>query len=119
MYSTAFHIRFKLSTLSLFLFLFIMLRSNHDTLLPHAGTTAHTLELAGKLGVVLLDLDLCPRGFGIRKSVDEFAFGAGELGGALEELEGLDDLALLEEELGHGGDGDIALGVDWKRFVSA
>ena len=84
-------------------------------LLPHAGTTAHALELAGKLGVVLLHLDLCPRGLGVGKGVDEFALGTGELGGALEELEGLDNLALLEEELGHGGDSNIALGVDWKQ----
>lgn len=84
-------------------------------LLPHAGTTAHALELAGELGVVLLYLDLCPRGLGVGKGVDKFAFGAGELGGTLKELEGLDDLALLEEELGHGGDGDVALGVDWNR----
>lgn len=87
-------------------------------LLPHAGTTAHALELASELRVVLLNLDLCPRGLGIGKGVDKLAFGTGELGGALEELEGFDDLALLEEELGHGGNGNVALGVDWKNMLA-
>lgn len=125
MYSTAYSqvVRFKLSNA-----FFISLSSffNHatvvflnDILLPHAGTTAHALELAGKLGVVLLDLDLCPRGLGVGEGVDEFALGTGKLSGALKELEGLNDLALLEEELGHGGNGDVALGVNWESVMLA
>jgi hypothetical protein len=70
------------------------------------------LQSAGKLGVLLLDLELCASRLGVRKSVDDLALGAGELGGALEVLESVGDLALLQEELGHGGDGDVAFGVD-------
>jgi hypothetical protein len=64
------------------------------------------------LGVLLLDLKLCASRFSVRESVDNLALSAGELGGALEVLEGVGDLALLEKELGHGGNGDVAFGVD-------
>ena len=73
---------------------------------------AHALQSAGELRVLLLDLELCAGGLGVGKGVDDLTLGAGELGGALDVLEGIGDLALLEEELGHGGDGDVALGVD-------
>lgn len=87
--------------------------------LPHAaGRAAHTLQPACKLRVLLLDLELCARRLGVRKSVDDLSFGAGKLSGALKVLEGVSDLALLQEELSHGGDGDVALGVDC-RNVSA
>ncbi len=82
-------------------------------LLPHHPlAAAHTLQLARELGVLLLDLDLGAGGLGVREGVDQLALGAGQLGGALKVLEGLGHLALLEEELGHGGDGDVAFGVD-------
>jgi hypothetical protein len=79
--------------------------------LPHLRS-AHALQSAGKLGVLLLDLELCASCLGVRKSVDDLALGAGELGGALEVLESVGDLALLEKELSHGGDRDVAFGVD-------
>ena len=50
-----------------------------------------------------------------QKSIDldsAFIFSHIQLGGTLEILDGLGHLALLEEQLGHGGDGDVALGVD-------
>jgi hypothetical protein len=82
--------------------------------LPHLRSS-HALQSAGKLGVLLLYLKLCASRLSVRKSVDDLALSAGELGGALEVLEGVRDLALLQEELGHGGDGDVAFGVDWCR----
>lgn len=88
-------------------------------ILPHAGrrSAAHALQSAGKLGVLLLDFELCAGCLSVGKSVDDLALGAGELGGALEVLQGVGDLALLQEELGHGGDGDVALGVDWNGLL--
>jgi len=80
--------------------------------------SAHALQSAGELRVLLLDFELCAGGLGVGKGVDDLTLGAGELGGALEVLEGIGDLALLEEELGHGGDGDVALGVDCRYYVS-
>jgi hypothetical protein len=81
--------------------------------LPHAaGRAAHTLQPACKLRVLLLDLELCARRLGVRKSVDNLALGTGKLGGALEVLEGVGDLALLEEKLSHGSNGDVAFGVN-------
>jgi len=73
---------------------------------------AHALQSAGELRVLLLDLELCAGGLSVGKGVDNLTLSAGELGGALEVLEGIGDLALLEEELGHGGDGNVAFGVD-------
>lgn len=78
----------------------------------------HALETGGELGVLLLDLELGTRSLGVREGVNRLAFGAGQLGGAFEVFEGLGDLALLEEELGHGGDGDVAFGVDCEFRVS-
>lgn len=81
--------------------------------LPHAGhTRTHALQAGSELWILLLHLQLRPRGLSIGEGIDDFTFGSGELGGALEVLEGVSDLALLEEELCHGGDGDIAFGID-------
>jgi hypothetical protein len=86
-------------------------RSLLTNALPHLRS-AHALQSAGELGVLLLDLKLCASRLGVREGVDDLALGAGELGGTLEVLEGVGDLALLQEELGHRGDGDVAFGVD-------
>lgn len=80
--------------------------------------SAHALQSAGELRVFLLDFELCAGGLGVGKGVDNLTLGARELGGALEVLEGIGDLALLKEELSHGGDGDVAFGVDCKSYVS-
>ena len=80
--------------------------------------SAHALQSAGELRVLLLDFELCAGGLGVGKGVDDFTLSAGELGGALEVLEGVGDLALLEEELGHGGDGNVTFRVNWSDHVS-
>lgn len=72
------------------------------------------MQSAGELRVLLLDLELSAGGLGVGEGVDDLALGAGEFGGALEVLERVGDLALLQEELGHGGDGDVAFGIDWE-----
>lgn len=88
-------------------------------LLLHArGSTthgAHGVQAGSQLGVLLLDLQLGAGGLGIRNGVYDLGLGASELGGPLEVLEGLGDLALLQEQLGHGANGNIALGVDYIR----
>lgn len=76
----------------------------------HLGT--HTLQLRGELRIFLLHLQLRPRRFSVGERVDDLAFGPAEFGGALEVLECFRDLALLEEELGHGCDCYVAFGVD-------
>lgn len=93
--------------------------SGNDAFLPHAGRrgATHALQSAGKLGVLLLDFELCAGCLGVGEGVDDLALGAGELGGALEVLQGVGDLALLQEELGHGGDGNVALGVDCDNLL--
>ena len=92
-----------------------LLRAHAET---RGRTTGTTCELSGKLGVLLGDLDLCPCGLGVGKGVDDLTLGASELGSALEVLEGTGDVVLLEEELGHGGNSNIALGVDCAGQVS-
>lgn len=72
------------------------------------------MQSAGELRVLLLNLELGAGGLGVGEGVDDLALGAGELGGALEVLERVGDLALLQEKLGHGGDGDVAFGIDWE-----
>lgn len=86
----------------------------NNLLRRHAQTSraGATCELGGKLGVLLRDLDLGAGGLGVGEGVDNLTLCASELGGALEVLECAWDVVLLKEELGHGGDGNIALGVD-------
>lgn len=85
-------------------------------LLLHArGSSTHSthgVEAGSQLRVLLLDLQLGAGGLGIGDGVDDLGLGASELGGTLEVLEGLRDLALLQEQLGHGANGNITLGVN-------
>lgn len=83
-----------------------------------AHTGAHTLQFGSELRVLLLDLELGPGSFGVRQGVHDLAFGPAELGGALEILQGIDDLALLQEQLGHRCNGDVALGVDYRIWLA-
>lgn len=76
------------------------------------GATSATGKLGRKLRVLLGDLNLCPCSLSIGEGVDDLAFGARELGGALKVLEGAGHIVLLEQELGHGRDCNIALGID-------
>lgn len=76
------------------------------------STSAHSLQLGCQLRVLFLDLQLGPRGLGVGKGIDNLARGARKLSSTLEVGEGIGHLALLQEELGHGGDGNIAFGID-------
>ena len=80
-------------------------------------TSTHSLQSAGKLRILLLDLELGSGGLGVGECVDDLALGSRQLSGTLKVLQGLVDLALLEEELGHGGNSDIALWVDCSLLV--
>lgn len=85
-------------------------------MLLHAGTAthgAHGVQAGSQLGVLLLDLKLGAGGFGVGDGVDYLGLGASQLSSALEVLESLGNLALLEEELGHGSNGNVALGINW------
>lgn len=57
-------------------------------------------------------LQLRSRRLGVRQGVDDLALGSRQLRCALKVLERLGDLALLQEQLRHRGDGNIALGID-------
>lgn len=62
--------------------------------------SSHSLQPVCKLRIFLLYFQLCSCGFSVRKGVDDFAFGSGELGGALKVLESFCYFALLEQKLG-------------------
>ena len=76
--------------------------------------STHALQTGSKLGVLLLDFQLRAGGLGIGDGIDDLRLGTSKLSGALEVLEGLRDLALLQQKLGHRSYGDIAFGVDCK-----
>ena len=57
-------------------------------------------------------LELCTCRLGVAEGVDDLALGARELGRALKVRERLGHFALLQQELRHGRDGDVALGVN-------
>lgn len=69
-------------------------------------------ELGRQFGVLFGDPELRSGSFGVGEGVDDFSLGAGELSGTLKILEGFGNLVLLQEKLGHGGDSNVALGVD-------
>lgn len=85
----------------------------------HGGGTAqartHLLQAGRQSGVFLLHLQLGAGSFRIRDGVGDLRLGAGQFGGTLEVLERLGNLALLQEKLGQGADGNVAFGVDWER----
>lgn len=70
------------------------------------------LQLRGQGWVFLLDLDLRPRGLCVGQRIHQLAFRARKVRRPLKVLERFCHLALLQEELGHRGDSNIALGVD-------
>ena len=102
----------KSQCLALLLFPSILLLVYITSLLGCGKTTSHTLESAGELWVLLLHLKLGAGCLGVRQGVDDFTLSSGELGGTLEVLECLVDLTLLEEELSHSGNSNIALWVN-------
>lgn len=84
-----------------------------------ASTSAHGthgIEAGSELWILLLHLKLSAGSLGVGDSVDDLGLGTGELGSALEVLQGLRDLALLQEQLSHGANGNITLGVDCERL---
>ena len=74
--------------------------------------TAHLLDSVRQGGILFLYLDLGPRRLGVRDGVNELALGPSQICRALKILERLGDLALLQEQLRHSGNSDIAVGVD-------
>lgn len=85
----------------------------------HAGgSTAHSThrsETSGQLGILLLNLQLSTGGLGVGDSIDNLGLGASKLSSPLKVLERLRDLALLQQQLSHGADGNVTLGIDWKN----
>lgn len=77
-----------------------------------SASSANALQFRSKLRILLLDLELSPCGFRIRKSVHNLARGSRKLGSSLKVCQGIDDLALLQQKLRHGGHGNVTLGVD-------
>jgi hypothetical protein len=63
-------------------------------------------------------LKLGPGRLGIAQRIHNLALGSRELRRALKVLECLCDLALLQQQLRHGCDGNIALGVDDQRLFA-
>jgi hypothetical protein len=53
--------------------------------------------------------------FCVLKRMDDFTLGSGKFGGTFEVLERFCDVALLQEQLGHGCYSNVAFGVDWKN----
>ena len=64
------------------------------------------------MGILLLHLQLCPCGFRVRDGADDLGFRPGKVGGSVKVLDSLRHFTLLEEKLGDGSHGDIALGVN-------
>jgi len=86
----------------------------------HAGASAHGthgVQACGQLRVLLLNLQLGAGGLGVGDGVDDLGLGASKLGSPLKVFERLRDLALLEQQLGHSADGDVAIGVDWRELL--
>lgn len=94
------------------LFLSILLLLHITNLLGGGKASSHTLQSAGELWVLLLHLKLGAGCLGVRQGVDDLTLSSGELCGTLEVLECLVDLTLLEEELSHSGNSNIALWVN-------
>lgn len=86
-------------------------RRRRRQFLPQAGP--RRLQLRRKRGILLLDLDLCACRLGVAQRIDKLALCARQVRRPLEILERLGHLALLEEELGHCRNGNIAFGIDW------
>lgn len=80
---------------------------------PTESGSLHLLQAGGKLRVFLRNFELRSSGFSIGQCIDNLALGSGEFRSALKVFEGLDDLSLLQEELGHCSNGDVALGVNY------
>lgn len=76
--------------------------------------STHALQTGSKLGVLLLDLQLRAGGLSIGDGIDNLRLGTSKLSGTLKVLEGLRDLALLQQKLRHRSYGDIAFRINCK-----
>lgn len=83
-----------------------------------AQSGTHGLQSRSQLGVLFLNLQLGPCGLGVRDGVDDLGLCPGQLGGSLEILQRLRNLALLQEELGDCSHGNVAFGIDYTGLVS-
>ena len=63
-------------------------------------------------------LKLCPGCLSIAKCVDNLAFCPRQLGSTLKVLERLCDLSLLQQQLCHGGNSNVALWIDDERLLA-
>jgi hypothetical protein len=93
-----------------------------DNALSHLRTTQsssafHLLETGGQLRILLRDFKLRSCGFSVRQGIDNLSFRPREFGGTFEVLEGLCHLALLEKQLCHGSNSDVAFGVDYSLLL--
>lgn len=76
-------------------------------------TSSHASgQLGGKLGVLLLNLELGTCSLGIGQGIDNLSWCSSELSSTLKVLQGVNDLSLLQKELSHGGNSNIALGIN-------
>jgi hypothetical protein len=75
-------------------------------------------EALGVLGEVLEECGLGTRSVLVGDGVDELALGARKTARLLEPGDGVVNLALLERELGEGGNGNVAVGVDGKGLLA-
>lgn len=82
-----------------------------------AKAGSHALQTRCQLGVLLLHLQLRPCRLRIRDGVDDFTLGPGQLSCPLEVLERLGNLTLLQEQLGHGSNRDVAFRVNCSPLV--
>ena len=83
-----------------------------ESLTAQRSAATHGCESSRELGILLLDIQLGAGGLSVADGVYDLCLGTSELTSTLEVLQGLRDLALLEEELGEGCDGDVTFGVD-------
>lgn len=100
------------------LFLSILFLVYITNLLGCGKATSHTLQSAGKLWVLLLNLKLGAGCLGVGQGVNNLTLSSGELGGTLKVLERLVDFTLLEEELSHSGNSNIALWVNCNELAN-
>lgn len=75
-------------------------------------TCTHALQPAGQLRVLLLYLELRTCRLGIRQCIDNLTLGSRKFGRTFEILQCLSDFALLQEQLRHSGNSNVAFRID-------
>ena len=77
---------------------------------PRRSST--TSKFCRQLGILFGDLNLSARGLSVGECVDNLAFSTSQLGGSFKVLESFGYLVLLQQELGHGCNGNVTLWVN-------